>query len=217
MQRITPLLLALPVTLALTACDNPADSTYTTTATQAQPEPELTEEQIGQTLALTGDNTTVGWTGSKPGGSHDGGFNTLTGELTLNPAGDTIAALQATIDIDSMHSDNDGLTSHLLNPDFFDAETHPESSFVATDIRAATASDATGEVQGATHMITGNFTLTGETRSITFPAVVEISDAAVTLDTTFDINRSQFGMDYGLADAAIRDEVIIRLNLNLQR
>ena len=42
-------------------------------------------------------------------------------------------------------------------------------------------------------------------------------DKAYRLNAEFDINRGQFGMDYGLADAAIRDEVVIRLKFELPK
>lgn len=207
--------------VTLTACDNPADETFTTTASEAKEVAETatdTAQDASQatTIALTGDNTTVEWTGSKPVGSkHDGGFKTIEGQATL--LGDQLTQLQATIDITSMWSDADKLTAHLLNADFFDSDKHPSSQFITTDIRATTASDHTEPVKDATHIVTGNFTLRGVTKSITFPAAVSVDASAATLETEFNINRGQFGMSYGLADAAIRDEVVIRLKLNLKR
>jgi len=203
--------------LVLTACDNPADETFTTTASEPKEVAETaTDTSQATTIALTGDNTTIEWTGSKPTGSkHDGGFKTIEGQVTL--IGEQLTQLQATIDITSMWSDADKLTAHLLNADFFDSTQYPSSQFITTDIRAAIPSDETGPVQNATHIVTGNFTLRGVNKSITFPAVVSVNASAAMLETEFNINRDQFGMSYGLADAAIRDEVIIRLKLDLKR
>ncbi|MEM9345768.1 MAG: YceI family protein [Planctomycetota bacterium] len=212
----------LPIAaLALTAacfagCDNPADSTFTTEATDAK---EVTETQAPDdalTLELTGENTTVGWTGSKPTGSaHDGGFKTLAGTAII--ADDALLSIEATIEIASMWSDNDKLTAHLLNDDFFASETYPESKFVSTSIREATDDDRTEEAADATHFITGNLTLLDETKSIEFPVTVTADGSAYKMAAEFDINRGQFGMDYGLADAAIRDEVVIRLAFDLPK
>jgi polyisoprenoid-binding protein YceI len=200
----------------LTACDNPADSTYTTEATDAKEVTPTETPADAQTLALNGDNTTIEWTGSKPtGSSHDGGFNKLTGTATV--AGDKLIAVEATIDILSMWSDNEKLTDHLLNEDFFASETYPESRFVSTEIREATVAEKTGEAANATHFITGNFTLLDTTKSITFPVTIQADDDAYRLNAEFDINRGQFGMDYGLADAAIRDQVVIRLKIDVPR
>jgi polyisoprenoid-binding protein YceI len=202
--------------LCLGACDNPADSTYSTNAEEAKKETPAEKPANAETLELTGENTTVEWTGSKPTGSkHDGGFKTLSG--TASVAGDKLIAVQATIDIKSMWSDNEKLTKHLLNPDFFESETYPESRFVSTEIREATAEEKTGPAEKATHFVTGNLTLRGVTKSISFPVTIDADERAYRLDAEFDINRGQFGMDYGLADAAIRDEVVIRLKIELPR
>lgn len=200
----------------LTGCDNPADSTYTTDATDAKEETKVESPADAVTLELNGENTTVQWTGSKPTGSkHDGGFKTLSGTATV--ADEELLAMEATIQIASMWSDNDKLTKHLLNADFFESQTYPESKFVSTEIREATAEEKAGETADATHWVTGNFTLKGTTKSITFPATIKADGEAYQLDAEFDINRGQFGMDYGLADAAIRDEVVVRLKIDLPR
>ena len=216
MAKPTTLAALILFTACLTACDNPADSTYTTEAKDAKE--VLTNEtpENAKTVELTGDNVTVEWTGSKPtGAKHDGGFNTLTGTATL--AEDALVSMEATIDIKSMWSDNDKLTKHLLNEDFFESETYPESKFVSTEVREATDAEKTGPAEDATHMITGNFTLRGVTKSIQFPATIQADDSAYQFNAEFDINRGQFGMDYGLADAAIRDEVVIRLKMELPK
>ena len=202
--------------VCLSGCDNPADSTYTTEATEAKEVVPVQTPGEAQTLALTGENTTIEWTGSKPTGSaHVGGFKSLAGTATV--AGQTLVAVEATIQIKSMWSDNEKLTQHLLNPDFFESETYPESTFVSTQVREATAEEKAGEAGGATHWVTGNLTLKGVTKSITFPATIQTDEQAYQLNAEFDINRGQFGMNYGLADAAIRDEVVIRLKIDLVR
>ena len=201
---------------ALGACDNPADSTYTTEATDPKQVAPAQTPADAVTLELSGENTTIEWTGSKPtGAKHDGGFKALSGTATV--ADDKLVSVEATIDIKSMWSDNEKLTAHLLNPDFFESESYPESKFVSTEIREATADERTGEAAEATHWVTGNFTLKGTTKSITFPATIKADDQAYRLDAEFDINRGQFGMDYGLADAAIRDEVVVRLKIAVPR
>jgi len=201
--------------LCLGACDNPADSTYSTDAEEAKKETPAEKPANAETLELNGENTTVEWTGSKPGGEHKGGFKDLSGTVTV--ADDKLIAVQATIDIKSMWSDNDDLTAHLLNPDFFESETYSESRFVSTEIREATAEEKTGPAEKATHFVTGNFTLRGVTKSISFPVTIETDEDAYRLTAEFDIDRSQFGMDHGLANKAIRDRVVIRLKIELPR
>ena len=216
MTKTPTLAVLILLAVCLIGCDNPADSSYSAQATDAKEVAPADVPADAQTYALNGENTTIEWTGSKPtGAKHDGGFETLSGEAKI--AGDRLVSMQATIDIKSMWSDNEKLTKHLLNPDFFESETYPESKFVLTEVREVTADERADAAADATHWVTGNFTLKGVTKSITFPATIEADDEGYRLDATFDITRSQFEMDYGLADAAIRDEVVVRLKIELPR
>ena len=106
--------------------------------------------------------------------------------------------------MDSTWSDNDRLTAHLKNDDFFDVPNHPISTFVVTSVGAA----------GSEQTVTGNLTLRGVTRSISFPSTVRVADDAVTVQAEFAINRKDFNVNYaGRADDLIRDNVVIKLDL----
>ncbi len=62
--------------------------------------------------------------------------------------------------------------------------------------------------------MTGNLTLHGVTKSITFKPEVTVTDSAITLKAEFDVMRFDFGIVYkGNADDLIRDEVVIRLDV----
>jgi len=106
--------------------------------------------------------------------------------------------------MESTWSDSDRLTGHLKNADFFDVPTFPTSTFVTTDIKKGTNG----------YDVTGNLTLHGETKSITFPADIQISDDQVKVSAEFFIKRFDFGIQYpGRANDLIRDEVVIRLDI----
>ena len=86
--------------------------------------------------------------------------------------------------------------------------TYPKASFVSTKIVPDTAK-GTGS-----YTITGDFTLHGQTKSITFPAKITVGDVDVAVESEFSINRKDFGIVYaGKTDDLIRDDVVIRLNL----
>jgi polyisoprenoid-binding protein YceI len=69
-----------------------------------------------------------------------------------------------------------------------------------------------GGFKGATHTVTGNLTLHGVTKSISFPAKIAVSGDRATLDSEFFINRKDFGITYpGKANDLIRDEAVIKL------
>ena len=142
---------------------------------------------LGADYALTEKNTTVTFVGSKKEGKHEGGFKSLTGTATVT--GNDLTTLKVTIDIDmnSLFSDNDKLTGHLKSPDFFGVKSNPKSKFVSTKV----------EKSGDDYKVTGDFTMLGKTKSITFPAKLAVTADGLTVASTFTIDRTQWGMTFG--------------------
>jgi polyisoprenoid-binding protein YceI len=155
------------------------------------------------TFPLTGDNTKVEFTGTKPDGKHDGGFKKLTGTATVTDG--ALAKIEVEIDTDSLYSDNDGLTKHLKNPDFFNVKTNPKATFKTTKVEKA----AKG------YSVTGDLTMCGKTKAVTFPAEVTATADALTLKSEFKINRADWGMTYG--KGKISDEVALRVNVTAKK
>mgnify|MGYP003645366629 CR=1 FL=1 len=148
--------------------------------------------------------STVGFIGSKISGSHEGGFKTFAGTVSLPGEDVTEAVIDVTIEVASAFTDNEKLTAHLLSADFFDAEQFPQSTFVSTAIAK----------EGDAYSVTGNFTLHGVTKSITFPATLSLDGDTFTASAEFDINRMDFGVKYaGKTDDLIRENVVIQLNI----
>ena len=81
MQRsvIAVIGIALLAMLTLAGCSNPADDKPE--AQVAEPE-DLAPPTDGDTYVLSGEST-ITWVGSKVTGSHDGGFNSFTGEIKI--------------------------------------------------------------------------------------------------------------------------------------
>jgi polyisoprenoid-binding protein YceI len=151
------------------------------------------------TYSLNGDNTKVEWTGTKAEGKHDGGFKRITGTATRSNGG----ALKFDVEIDctSLYSDNEMLTQHLKSPDFFAVKEHPKAKFKSTKIEK-TAGGA---------QVTGDLTLLGKTKKVSFPAKITVGDT-LNVEAEFVINRQDFGMSYG--KGKVNDDVEIRLLLN---
>lgn len=150
--------------------------------------------------------STIAFVGSKVIGSHDGGFKKFSGSFQLVD-GEPQSG-QFLIDMKSTWSDSDKLTGHLLSEDFFEVEKHPESKFVATKFEKKS--------DGVYHL-SGDFTLRGVTKNITFPTTVKQDGDSVVITAEFDINRQDYGIKYkGMADNLIKDKVVIKLNLIAQ-
>ncbi len=225
LKSLSPLFaLALTTTLFLGGCADPSDKTPdaevrdvpaveapaaeapAADAPVAETPAPAAEVMEGTTYTIA-PSSTVAFVGSKLTGSHDGGFKTVNGAITIPGDDLTKATIVATIDMKSAYSDNEKLTEHLLSADFFDAEIHPESKFESTGIAATDAG----------FDITGTLTFHGVTKSITFPATMKVEEGVFTADAEFDINRFDFGVKYpGKADDAIRENVVIKLHIEGQ-
>jgi polyisoprenoid-binding protein YceI len=154
---------------------------------------------------LSGENTTVKFTGSKKDGKHEGTFKKLDGTLSLAGADVSKAKLTVTSDVNSMTTDAEKLTGHLKSPDFFNAKKFPEAKFVSKTI--------TGDKEKG-YTVTGDLTMLGKTSTVTFPAKTTVADGTTTVSAQFPIKRSEWGMTYSLDK--VNDEVQLALEVKLK-
>ncbi len=209
-------LVILSLTIFLAACEDPAanktralTSNASTPATNSQTASTATN---GENLVLTPANSKVLFTGSKVTGRHDGGFNKFSGSITLVNGNAAESNVKVDIETTSVFSDDDGLTKHLQAADFFDVEKFPKASFASTKIAPDTSKGATAFI------VTGDLELRGVRKSITFPSVITVAPADVSVESEFSISRKDFGILYpGKADDLIRDDVVIKLELKAPR
>lgn len=185
------------------ACNDPAaDKPRATTGEAAQASPQ---NIAGQKYRITSENSKIEFIGSKVTGSHNGSFQKFSGEIDYAGAPEK-SRVSVTIDAASLNADDPKLTEHLKTADFFDVAKFPQATFVSTEIKPGG--------QNASHTITGNLTLHGVTKAVTFPATINITPAAANVDANFSINRKDFGINYaGAQDNLIRDDVVLKLTI----
>ena len=188
------------ICILLAGCSNPADKTESAEVGAAVDAVKAVADAA--TYSISSDST-ISFVGSKVTGSHEGGFESFEGTIAV-ANGKIVPPSKVTIQMDSLWSDSNRLTGHLKSPDFFDVAKYPNAEFAVTSMR---------DTPQGTEM-TGNLTLHGVTKSITFKPEVSISDDEVTLKAEFDIMRFDFGIVYkGKVDDLIRDEVVIKLDV----
>jgi polyisoprenoid-binding protein YceI len=208
--------------IVVVGCENPADEKPRAAVSETSATPASNSSAVrsdspavsplptpsADALSFSGAGSRIDFTGSKVTGKHDGGFKTFAGSLELDDKKTEAESVAVEIDMSSTWSDADGLTNHLKSPDFFDVAKFNKSTFVSSEIKPAAA-------EGVTHSITGNFTFHGVTKSITFPATIEVKEGAATIKSEFVINRKDFGiMIDGKPDDLIRNEVVIKLDIH---
>ena len=204
MNRLTSIAILLPALLVF-GCDNPADDVPKADVNAPNAAPSASAPEAGgKTFAFGPENSSIGFVGSKVTGSHSGGFKKFAGEL--NVANGRLAGTgnKVVINMDSLYSDNEKLTGHLKSPDFFNVPQIPTSTFVTKSITD----------QGTNSMVTGDLTLHGVTKQISFPATIKVSDNLVEVMADFAIDRFDFDIKYpGKANDLIRKEVVLKLNV----
>jgi polyisoprenoid-binding protein YceI len=133
------------------------------------------------------------------------------GKLSFDTAAPEKSALEVTAKTDSLWTHVDKLTQHLKSPDFFDAAKHPEISFKTTRV------EKTGEKSGR---ITGNFTLKGVTKPVTFDVKLVYQGPhpmskkpTVGFSATTTIKRSEFNL--GAYAPAISDDIELTVNTEM--
>lgn len=164
----------------------------------------------------------VKFTGHGVGKNHPGTFKLNYGAVAV--MNDSLSGGSFVINIKSMDMEEEGddidnkLRPHLLSGDFFDADKFGTATFEITNVVPYKPSDREKSlVEGANFSISGNFTLKGVTKNITFPARIDLDGNTLTGRANFDIDRTQWQMNYGndrtLGDNFISETVNIELYL----
>jgi polyisoprenoid-binding protein YceI len=115
-----------------------------------------------------------------------GGFEKFSGFAIVDKSGSTVTSLMFDIDVDSVWTQFEKLTTHLKNEDFFETSKYPNAKFVSTSIE----SDDGGKCK-----VNGKLTLHGETKEFSFPAEFKFENDGMILKAKFQLDRSEFGMD----------------------
>ena len=145
-----------------------------------------------------------------------GDFGAVTGTVDYDGKDITKAKVNATIDVKSISTRVEKRDEHLKTDDFLDVANHPTMTFVSTSITPAA---------GGTYKLTGNLTIRGTTKPVTFELTAP-SGPITTRGTTKigasasgRINRKDFGVKYhevmDNGGLGVADEVFIQLDFEL--
>ena len=209
-MRKTIVVTILSGLIFLSACSDPAaDKSRAVTGEASQTASPAAAAQ-GTRYLITSQNSKIEFVGSKVTGSHNGSFQDFSGQIDYTGNVET-SRVNLTIKTASLTADDPKLTEHLKTPDFFDVAKFPEATFVSTAIKP-------GGEKGASHTVTGNLTLHGVTKSVTFPATIAVTPDTATVNANFSINRKDFGINYaGAANNLIRDDVVLTLTIRANK
>jgi len=123
------------------------------------------------------------------------------------------SSFELNIEAASLSADTEVKTVQLKSASFLDVDRYAKASFVATNFVAVEPPS-----EKVSHRITGNLTLHGVLKSITFPAVVRVNDETLHIAGIVSAKRSELGVvGAGQGDDELPDEFRLELDLKLVR
>jgi len=125
--------------------------------------------------------------------TYKGRFTGLAGTIVLDKANPAESSVEATVDAATVHTGSEQRDGHLKSPDFLDVAKYPTLTFKSTRV----------EPKGSdTAKVTGDLTLHGETREVTFDVEffgLEKNPWGATVagfEAKASFNRKDFGVVY---------------------
>lgn len=125
-----------------------------------------------------------------------GDFKSFDGTISFDGKDYSKASVEFTVDVNSVNTDNENRDKHLKSADFFEAEKFPTITFKSTKV---------AQVSGNKFTITGNMTMKGVTKEVTFDAEFNGVSKLPTemgggtkagFSATAKINRQDFGLTW---------------------
>lgn len=170
-----------------------------------------TEPVNGEKRTVSTEKSTVTWKAYKVTGSHTGTVALQSGALAFDNG--QLTGGEFTVDMTTLTATDlegewkDKLVGHLKSEDFFSVEKHNLSNLVFTQVKASGKNS---------YEVTGNLTIKGITKPVTFDLSVYGSKATATLK----VDRAQYDIRYGsgsffdnLGDKTIYDEFDLVVDL----
>lgn len=163
------------------------------------------------------EESTIAWYGEKiTGDSHNGHIKIKSGSLSLEDGklkgGSFVIDMKTVTNVDVSNGVfRKKLEKHLMSEDFFHADEHPEATFKISSFTPKANN---------TYDLKGDLTIKGNTKEISFPAIVTEKDGIVNASAKFTFDRSQFDVRYGsdsffdnLGNKTISNDITLTINL----
>ena len=130
-----------------------------------------------------------------------GSFSGLKGKFIFDPAHPELAAFDATVDANSINTDNSMRDDHLRHESYFDVQHYPDIRLVSTRIIAH---------KGTEYLFNGRLTIKGHPKDVAFIFTATPADGGYRFQGSFSINRKDF--DIG-GFSSISDALTVNLDV----
>ena len=172
-----------------------------------------------ETFKIDSGASKATWEGSKLGGKHNGELKIKEGELLVEKGalsgGNVVIDMTSLTDTDiSDPGMNTKLVNHLKNDDFFAVDKHPTSSLKITKV----------EKKNGKTLVTGDLTIKGITKPVTFPADVKVDKKGLKATGEITVDRTQYDIKFrslkffsDIGDKVIHDTFKVGFDLSASK
>lgn len=209
--------------VAMVSCNNTNQQNANTTTTTTEPiAVDTQKESFGFDYEVQ-EGSVVEWVGEKPTGKHNGTVAVTQGGVNVENgavvSGEFVLDMNTIVVLDLPAGDGkEDLEDHLKGTSkedhadhFFNVKKFPTATFIFKSF------DGTN--------LTGDLTIKETTKSVSFPATINIADNEVVIESKpFKINRVEFGVNYAsksvfenLKDKFIYDEIELAVKTKLKK
>ncbi len=145
-----------------------------------------------------------------------GFFREIEGGFTYDAEAQELGRVEVSIPASSVWTNHERRDAHVRNADFLDVEAHPVITFTAE------GGTVTGDNTGT---VTGDLTILGVTKPITLEATLNKvanypfghQKETMGISIRGTVTRSEFGMDYAVANGLVGDDVELLIEIEAIR
>jgi polyisoprenoid-binding protein YceI len=138
-----------------------------------------------QHLTPVDEGSSIKFTIKNFGFSTSGSFTGIKGTIQFNAANIQTANFDMNVNAGSINTGNSTRDKHLRNDDYFDVAKYPLIRFTSSNV---------SKVAAGKFLMTGNLTIKGVTKQISFPFMLVAQNNGYLFSGAFTINRRDFGV-----------------------
>ena len=117
-----------------------------------------------------------------------GDLSGTQGEIDFSPNNLAACRFDVTVAVATVNTDNEMRDKSLVSDEYFDVTKYPSLRLVSTKI------GKTNKTDSGFYYFTGNLTIKGVTKEISFPFQAKKTENEYVFTGNFDIDRTQFGV-----------------------
>lgn len=136
----------------------------------------------------------------------DGAIGGLQANVNFNPSDPAASAIEASVDANSINTDNSSRDEHLRSEDYFDVAHYPKITLKSVSFKHSNGNNYTGQF---------NLTIKGKTKPVEIPFTYTQTGNTSAFKGSFKLNR----LDYGIGGSSmiLANEVTVSIDAGVEK